>query len=90
MITKFDGSFTQREVAFTVASFWIHIWNLHLVCRNEIYTKSIGGHLGEVVQVDFGKNDFCWNSYMRICVMLDVSKPLESAFVGHGSNIRNS
>lgn len=36
----------------------------------------IGGSIGEVLEVDTEENDMAWGEFMRVQVLVNVSKPL--------------
>ncbi|TXG70202.1 hypothetical protein EZV62_005137 [Acer yangbiense] len=66
-----------NSLAFTRVAFWIQIINAPLLCMTKEMGKFLGQLIGEVVDMDVGVTGECFGKYMRIRVIIDVSKPLK-------------
>lgn len=70
LIKDFDGSQQIRHVSIT------KVFDLPMMARNKLMGKQIGDSLGKLVKVDIIDGKVSWNEVMRICIKLDVTKPL--------------
>lgn len=43
---------------------------------NRATTEAIGKTLGTIEQVDVSTTDEFWGRYLRVCVQIDINKPL--------------
>lgn len=48
------------------------------MARNELMWQRIGNSLGQILEVDIMDGEVNWDEVMRICIKLDVTKPLAS------------
>jgi len=65
------------QVAITFVLFWIQVHNILLGYRTEKARKDITNYIGEFLEYDVKNNSNYLRTYMRIRVLLDVTKPLK-------------
>ncbi|XP_042950030.1 uncharacterized protein LOC122282137 [Carya illinoinensis] len=75
LLKEFDGLIQISKLDLVKAPFWVRIHDLPLIAQNEYIGKLVGSALGEVLEVDLDKGEMEWGEYMRVQVMLDISKP---------------
>ncbi|KAI8016633.1 Uncharacterized protein LOK49_LG05G03299 [Camellia lanceoleosa] len=76
LLDNFDGSLQPSEVLLTYADFWIHAYDLPLVCMTREVGLLIGRHLGEFLDMDYGAAGTAWGRFLRIRVKINVSHAL--------------
>ncbi|XP_042974654.1 uncharacterized protein At4g02000-like [Carya illinoinensis] len=75
LLKEFDSLIQISKLELVKAPFWVRIHDLPLIARNEYIGKLVGSALGEVLEVDLDKGEMELEEYMRVRVMLDISKP---------------
>ncbi|XP_042983333.1 uncharacterized protein LOC122312736 [Carya illinoinensis] len=65
-----------KEILFIKEPFWIQCYDLPFAGMNQITGSNIGSSVGDVLQVDTDSSGICWGQFLRIKVMVDVTKPL--------------
>ncbi|KAL5756956.1 hypothetical protein ACOSQ2_021702 [Xanthoceras sorbifolium] len=78
------------DVNFNLTPFWIQLHNLPLACMCRDVGLMLGGLIGKMIKIDGGSSGSCLGKFIRVRVMLDVSKPLLRGFrvkVGHPEEI---
>ncbi|KAF5442667.1 hypothetical protein F2P56_035300 [Juglans regia] len=78
------GCTTSKDITFTRESFWIQLHDLLFVGMNKTMGERLGATIGFVITVDVDANDMAWGSYVRVKVLVDISKPLA---IGHFLNM---
>ncbi|KAF7836148.1 ribonuclease H [Senna tora] len=63
---------------------WVHLPGLPIELYDEKFLYSIGGHIGKVLRIDANTSSQLRGKFARICVELDLSKPLRSQYSVHG------
>lgn len=58
------------------ASFWIRVYDLTLVARNEYIGWLIGNLLGKFEEIDLDNSEVEWREFMCVKVKLDITWPL--------------
>lgn len=76
------------EIEFKKAAFWLRLFNLPLEFRNKQMAKKLGDSLGEFLEVECDKEEFCGGNSMRIKVRLDITEPLCRGFMLKSEEIR--
>lgn len=76
LLQEVDGSQQVHQIKLTEALFWVRLHDLPLIARNEYIGNLIGRKIGRVEEVDLEKGEMAWGEYMRVCVCIDVTKPL--------------
>ncbi|MFQ6666601.1 hypothetical protein Gotur_032895 [Gossypium turneri] len=62
--------------AFNLTPFWLRIFNIPLEYMDKQVATDVGKAIEEVVAIDWRDRDGGWTEYIRLKVMIDVSKPL--------------
>ena len=52
------------------------MYNLPLACMSKVMGLHIGALVGEVLEVEVDDNGVGWGEYLRVRLILDLSKPL--------------
>ncbi|KAL5839078.1 hypothetical protein ACOSQ4_011686 [Xanthoceras sorbifolium] len=65
------------ELDFTFTPFWVQVYNLPLSCMNKDAGIFLGGLVGTVIEIDGGQNGDCVGKFLRVRVLIDVTKPLK-------------
>jgi hypothetical protein len=73
---RFESDMQPTAVKFIHSHFWIRIYNLPILSMVREVGEDIGNHIGRLIEVDVPDNGFAWGQYLRICVELDITKPL--------------
>ncbi|XP_042958084.1 uncharacterized protein At4g02000-like [Carya illinoinensis] len=76
LLKEFDGRLQIGKIELVHAPFWVRLHDLLLMARNEYIRRLVGGVLGEVLEVDLDKGEMEWGEYMRVRVLINISKPL--------------
>jgi hypothetical protein len=74
------------ELDFEKVAFWVRMYNLPLACMSKAMGIRIGASMGQVEEVDVGKDGIGWGEYLQVRIMLNLSKPL---FRGRGLRIKD-
>ncbi|TXG72493.1 hypothetical protein EZV62_001072 [Acer yangbiense] len=77
VLEKVSGVGDIANVSFNRVEFWIQIMNAHLLCMTKEMGIFLGKILGDLVDIDVGVTGECFGKYMRLKVVIDVSKPLQ-------------
>jgi len=75
-LAEFDGLTPPAKINFDKASFWIRMYNLPLACMGRNIGLKIGATVGVVEDVDVLEEDAGWGEYLRVRILIDLSKPL--------------
>lgn len=75
-LVGFDGITPVMELEFKKTAFWVCMYNLPLVCMSKAMGLRIGASGGQVEEVDVDEEGVGWGEYLRVRIMLDLSKPL--------------
>lgn len=76
MIKKFEGQQQVKSITINKASFWVRVFDLSLMARNEYVGNLVGSALGKVKEVDIAHKAIEWGEFMRIMVCLNITKPI--------------
>ncbi|KAL5815344.1 hypothetical protein ACOSQ4_025985 [Xanthoceras sorbifolium] len=69
-----DGKFLEME--FNNVQFWVQLHNVPLVCMTKEIGWALGNKIGRVTDIDVGATGDCLGRFLRVRVVIDVSKPL--------------
>ncbi|KAL5756272.1 hypothetical protein ACOSQ2_021018 [Xanthoceras sorbifolium] len=62
---------------FKWAEFWVQIHNISLICMTKNIGLHLGSHIGMIKDIDVCASGDCLGKFLRIRVVIDVSKPLK-------------
>ncbi|KAL5814352.1 hypothetical protein ACOSQ4_024993 [Xanthoceras sorbifolium] len=68
------GKVTDSD--FHQTPMWIQLHNLPIACMSREVGLFLGGKIGSVLEVDHGSSGDCLGKFVRVRVVIDVSKPL--------------
>ncbi|KAM7526648.1 hypothetical protein LguiA_016550 [Lonicera macranthoides] len=77
VIQPVDGTLQPSVMQFSHAKFWVRLYNLPFLCRSREIVSIIGGKIGDVVDVDMGMNGDGLGKFIRVRVIIDISKSLK-------------
>jgi hypothetical protein len=75
-LAKFDGLTPLAELEFEKAAFWVRMSNLPLACMSKEMGTRIGSTMGVVEEVEVDEDGVGWEEYLRVRIVLDLTKPL--------------
>ncbi|OMO72810.1 hypothetical protein COLO4_27452 [Corchorus olitorius] len=70
-LQPYDGIEKPESIVFDTCPFWVRIFDLPPIMMTEKIGAAVGSVIGPVLEVDHQ-----WGSFIRIRVMVDVTKPL--------------
>ncbi|KEH17512.1 uncharacterized protein [Medicago truncatula] len=77
MLNVVPANGNPNQVALQFVPFWIQVHDLPTGFMSEKVGKDIANHIGEFLEYDAKNNSNFLHTYMRIRVLLDVTKPLK-------------
>ena len=76
LLCRWKKGLTSTNISFTHSPFWVQIWGLSFEHMSQEVGEEIGSKLGRFIEVD----RHLWQSdqakFMRVCVDLEIDKPL--------------
>jgi hypothetical protein len=75
-LVEFDGMTPPAELDFDRAAFWVRMSNLPLACMGKDIGMQIGSSVGEVEDIDVLDDGVGWGKFLRVKIVVDLSKPL--------------
>ena len=75
-LADFDGTTPPSSLEFEKVAFWVCMFNLPLACISREMGKRIEASIGTVEEVDVDDDGVGWGEYLRVRIILDLSKPL--------------
>ncbi|KAL5772827.1 hypothetical protein ACOSP7_012443 [Xanthoceras sorbifolium] len=69
-----DGKFL--DMGFSHVQFWVQLHNVPLVCMTKEIGWALGNKIGRVMDIDVGATGDCLGRFLRVRVVIDVTKPL--------------
>jgi hypothetical protein len=85
-VMDFDGFTPPSQMVFEKTAFWVRMYNLPLACMGSEIGHQIGSTIGKVEDVEVNVRDAAWREYLRVRIIIDLSKPLD---MGRKINIKN-
>lgn len=76
LVEDFDGTIPPSKYTFEKAAFWVRMIDLPLGCMGQAIGRRIGETVGAVEMVDTDANGIGWGEFLRVKILLDLSKPL--------------
>lgn len=77
VINDLDGNLPPSQMEFTNSLFWVQVHNMPLICMTKGVGQKIAASLGEVDDVDIASDDGRWGRFLRLRIVMDLSRPLE-------------
>jgi hypothetical protein len=75
-MVDFDGTISPSEYTFAKATFWVRMVNLPLACIGLDIGRKISASMGEVEVVDMDGEGIGLGEFLRVRILVDLSKPL--------------
>jgi hypothetical protein len=75
-LAEFDGLTPLAELEFEKAAFWVRMFSLPLACMSREMGTRIGSTMGKVEEVEVDEDGIGWGEYLRVRIVLDLTKPL--------------
>ncbi|XP_040987632.1 uncharacterized protein LOC121235350 [Juglans microcarpa x Juglans regia] len=82
-----EGFESWKVMKLQYEPFWVQCHDLPFAGMNANTSLNLGKAVGEVLKVDTDSSGVCWESFLRIKVMIDLTKPLAR---GRFLNLGNS
>jgi hypothetical protein len=76
VINEYDRNKPPSQLEFSQSPFWVQVHNMPLVCMNKNVGTKIGSSMG-ILDVDVAGDGIGWENYLRLRVILDITKPLD-------------
>lgn len=70
------GSIAPKGIDFSQEPFWIQLHDLPFAGLNKSMGEKLGATIGRVMLVDADENGMRWGSFLRVKVLVDITKPL--------------
>ncbi|TXG73180.1 hypothetical protein EZV62_001759 [Acer yangbiense] len=64
------------KLGFNKAEFWVQIHDIPIMCMNRRTAKWLAEQIGAVVELPADSRE-CWGRFMRVKVLIDISRPLK-------------
>ncbi|KAF7826344.1 ribonuclease H [Senna tora] len=87
IVRPWTSLFYSKERIQKLAA-WVHLPDLPLELYDENFLYSIGNYIGSVIKIDTNTTLQARGKFARICVELDLSKPLLSQYCIHGRQMK--
>ncbi|XP_042954587.1 uncharacterized protein LOC122290997 [Carya illinoinensis] len=71
-----EDCLAPKDIDFNIEPFWLQLHDLPFAGMNKTMGEKLGVAVGQVVSVDVAAGDMAWGSYLRVKVLLDITKPL--------------
>jgi len=66
-----------NQMDFHLSPIWVQVHDMPLTCMNRAVGNQIRGSLGSVLEVDVTGDGVGWGRFLRIQVVIDLTKPLD-------------
>lgn len=77
LLEELNGNIAPSRMVFKFAEFWVQIHNVPLLGMTVQTGRHIGNCMGECIDVAQGHEGECMGRYLRVCVKMDITKPLK-------------
>jgi len=85
-LADFDGITPPAQITFDKEAFCIRMYNLLLACMGKEVGQKIGASVGMVDEVDILDDEVGWGEYLRVRIVLDLTKRLARGRMLHLEN----
>ncbi|TXG68535.1 hypothetical protein EZV62_003470 [Acer yangbiense] len=76
VLEKPEGMGDISQLCFNKAEFWVQIHDIPIMCMNKRMAKWLAEQIGRVVEIPMESRE-CWGKFLRVKVLIDISKPLK-------------
>ena len=76
LLYRWKKGLTSTNISFTHSPFWVQIWGLPFEHMSQDVGEEIGSKLGKFIEVDRHSWQSGQAKFMRVCVELEIDKPL--------------
>jgi hypothetical protein len=76
VLQEYDPLKSTEEYEFRSVPIWVRVFKLPLGTRNRATGEKIGVEIGEFLDVDVGEDDWAVGKYLRIRIIMDITKPV--------------
>ncbi|XP_019191313.1 PREDICTED: nucleolin-like [Ipomoea nil] len=76
VLHRMQPSELPKDIPLCKAEFWVQVHKLPIGLFRENIAKAIGDYLGTFIRADRNNFDGSWKSFLRVRVLLDITKPL--------------
>lgn len=77
VLTEPTGIGDISKLRFDHTPIWVQIHNIPIICMNKQTRQHLGSMIGSVIKVDQGEDGDYLGTFIRVRIMLDISKPLK-------------
>jgi hypothetical protein len=85
-LAEFDGLTSPGDMDFDKAAFWVRMYNLPLACMGRGVGFKMGASVGVVEEVDISDGEAGWGEFLRVKIVIDLTKPLARGRLLHIQN----
>ncbi|TXG52986.1 hypothetical protein EZV62_022155 [Acer yangbiense] len=64
------------NVEIEMVEFWVQIHDIPIMCMNRRTAKWLAEQIGKVIEIPMESRE-CWGKFLRVKVLIDISKPLK-------------
>ncbi|CAN1172179.1 hypothetical protein LINPERHAP2_LOCUS30024, partial [Linum perenne] len=80
LVAKWTPSFNEEELFKSILT-WVRLLKLPIHYFNHVAVNRIGNHIEKTVHMDLAATEGARASYARVCVEVDISKPLLGMYI---------
>ncbi|KAL5546097.1 hypothetical protein UlMin_005784 [Ulmus minor] len=71
------------KMSFSQAPFWVQLHNIPVFCMSKAVGSILGNMVGLVQEVECNQDELCLGTFIRVRVIIDISKPLKRILKVH-------
>ncbi|TXG48504.1 hypothetical protein EZV62_024379 [Acer yangbiense] len=75
-LEKLEGTGNISQLSFSKAEFWVQIHDIPIMCMNRCMAKWLAAQIGDIIEIP-SKSRECWGKFLRVKVLIDISRPLK-------------
>lgn len=76
-----DGCLAPKDFSFSQEPFWVQLHDLPFTGMNKTIGERLGVAMGDMLAVDVDAGGMAWRSFLRVKVLVDITKPLLRGWV---------
>ncbi|QHO28219.1 Endonuclease/exonuclease/phosphatase [Arachis hypogaea] len=85
VVRLWEPNFNPLLTTIDKITAWIRLTGLPIELHNEKILRNIGGLIGRICKVDYNTSHLCRGKFARLCVKVDLTKPLLGRCMVNGS-----